>query len=853
MASARPARAALEHLEAMLELSALVGAGWDPDGQVWAPKPGHRLAGYAICAVDGCDNEARRSEGLCSWCAERRKTEGSFDLKAFYAKGLPPRRRSGESLCLVCRAPGARRPAAARGLCLSCNHLRTVRGQSVDAYIFGDGRFAPAVPRPSIGTCAVISCGRLAAHTGNRLCAAHDKAWRTEGRPELEAYCTWASPRRGERRGRAVLRGLPEQVVVELLYAIGCCLAEGRHATLVELRGAVEHCRRSAITTVADIDVRGQLGPTANFLRFAADRVALALSSPEAEQAKDVWDLRVWGQGGHVSFIGDEGLHRHSGDPARPISQAWLKAGAKAWAAEELVSKTGSTVQATVSCIGLLSEHLRTRPDRGESPSLLGRGDVEGFLARLNRLEAAGNLSRPRRTRVVDALAQFFRDCRAFGLARPGQAIAGLPDDFVFRRRDHPAPARHEGDEIGRALPEEVMAQLLSAEALGLLEAMSGAATRAAVELQAGVGRRTAELCGLAFSCLDYDHQTGADGKARRNPVLVHDMPKVGKVGCRLPIHDREAAIIVAQQARVRAAFPGTPVERLVLFPRLLKNPDGTKSMATGWLQRAVRDWADALPHLESPGRDDHGQPVPFLREAVFPYAFRHSFAQRHADAGTPVDTLKELLGHDTVRTTLGYYRVTARRKREAQNRMGPLQLDARGHLVRPGLAGLADTEVLRDQIGQVAVPFGICTEPANVAAEGRSCPFRHRCLGCEYFRTDPSYQPELSTYLAQLLADRERLAGALPQLADWARRDAGPSEEEIEAVRRLLRANDEALRALDDDDRAAVEQAISTMRKQRATLQTTFPVELRGIVAQPTPALFPTIEADGRRAKAHG
>ena len=38
----------------------------------------------------------------------------------------------------------------------------------------------------------------------------------------------------------------------------------------------------------------------------------------------------------------------------------------------------------------------------------------------------------------------------------------------------------------------------------------------------------------------------------------------------------------------------------------------------------------------------------------------RHTFAQRHADAGTPVDTLKELLGHDTVRTTLGYYRVTA-------------------------------------------------------------------------------------------------------------------------------------------------------------------------------------------------
>ncbi len=205
------------------------------------------------------------------------------------------------------------------------------------------------------------------------------------------------------------------------------------------------------------------------------------------------------------------------------------------------------------------------------------------------------------------------------------------------------------------------------------------------------------------------------------------------------------------------------------------------------------------------------------------------------------------------MRTTLGYYRVTARRKREAQDRLGPLQLDARGHLVRPGLIALGDTDVTRDQVGQVAVPFGICTEPTNVAADGHSCPFRHRCSGCEYFRTDPSYQPELAAYLGQLLADRERLASALPQLADWARRNAAPSDEEIDAVRRLLRANDEALAALDDDDRAAVDAAISTIRKQRATLQTTFPVSLRGIVAQPTPSLFPTIEADGRPASAHG
>jgi Phage integrase family len=387
------------------------------------------------------------------------------------------------------------------------------------------------------------------------------------------------------------------------------------------------------------------------------------------------------------------------------------------------------------------------------------------------------------------------------------------------------------------------MAQLLSPDSPSLLEKLAGPTARAAVELQAGIGRRTGELCGLRFGCLDYDERVGEDGKRVASPVLVHDMPKVGKVDCRLAIHDREAKIITVQQARVRAMFRATPPERLALFPRPLKNPDGTTAVSTGWLERAVRIWVDALPRLDGPDHDAGGQPLPFPKDRVFPYAFRHSFAQRHADSGTDIDVLKELLGHDTIRVTGCYYRVTARRKRAAQDTLGPLQLDATGHLVRPGVTGLTQAEVLRDQLGQVAVPFGICTEPRNVAAEGHACPFRHRCTGCTYFRTDPSYQPELKAYLANLIGDRERLAAAVPQLVEWARRDAAPSEEEIEAVRNLIRSNDEALATLDAIDRDRIESAISTIRTARASLTNTFPVELRGLVRQTRPRLFPGIE----------
>jgi len=619
---ARSPGAGHERLARAVDLPVLVGLGWDPDTKVFTPDPAHRLLGYRVCAVAGCGSEAWCRNGLCGGCATRRAANPGQPLEAFLAAGMGDRRRAGERLCAVCRIPGATRPAAANGLCLSCDRVRAARGQSVAGFVDGDGVFDPAEPRRTIGICAVASCGRLVARRVHGLCEAHDQAWRRAGRPEMTAFCRTSSPRRGDRRGRVVLRGLPDAVILELLLGV---------------------------------------------------QVALA----------------------------------------------------------------------------------------------------------------------------------------------------------------------------------EVLTQLLDPGNLDALETLAGPGWRAAVELLAGVGRRPSELCGLRLECLDYDERTGADGAVHRSPVLVHDMPKVGKVGCRLPIHDREARIITAQQSRVRTAYPQP--ERLALFPRALKNPDGAKPVTASGLALAIRGWVDGLPRLDADERGADGRLVPFPRERVFPYAFRHTYAQRHADAGTPVDTLKELLGHDTVRTTLGYYRVTAKRKRDAADRLGPLQIDARGQRVRPALTALADTEALREQVGQVAVPFGICTEPTNVAAGGHSCPFRHRCTGCEYFRTDPSYTPELQAYLAQLLVDKERLAAAVPALAEWARRDAAPSDAEIDALRRLLRANDEVLAGLDEDDRAVVEAAIATIRKERAQLAATFPVELAGLARQHPPVFFPNIERAARAQADHG
>jgi integrase len=839
-----------ERLRRAVDLVALAVLGWDGDTGVFTPAPGDRLLGYRVCLVVGCGSEAGGRQGLCGGCATRRADDPDRPMELFIAEGMGTRRRAGQRLCRVCRVPGFARPSSGNGLCMSCDRVRAARGQDVSGYVDGDGGFAPAMPRAGLGICAVASCGRLVARRVRGLCEAHDQAWRRAGSPSLAEFARTGVPAYGDRCGRVVLAGLPERVVLEVLLGVQACLAEGRRVSPSDLRAVVDHLRRLGVGAVGEVDMLRLPPAVRHFLNLSADRARLACTDLAQERVKDVWDLRLSGWRGRMSFVGGAGLHRNGRALAPPISQPWLKEAAKAWAGDTLTATAPTTVRTVLAAVGLFSEHLTRRSDHGSAPGALDRIDVEGFLARLGHLQAVGRLSDGSRGQAVDALARFLREARALGLTRPGGPLAGLPDRVTLRRRDRPPGRRRDQDDVGRALPEAVLAQLLDPANLDRLQAAGGPGWRAAVELMAGVGRRPGELCRLGLQCLDYDQITGAQ---HTGPVLVHDMTKVAKTGCRLPINDREAAIITAQQARVRADFPHTPPERLALFPRPAKNPDGTKPVTAGGLALTVRAWVDALPRLDTDERGTDGRPVPFPRARVFPYAFRHTYAQRHADAGTPVDTLKELLGHDTVRSTLGYYKITTRRRRDAIDRLGPLQIDAGGQAVRPGLTTLADTQALREQVGQVAVPFGICTEPTNVAAGGGSCPFRHRCTGCEYFRTDPSYTSELRAYLTQLLADRERLTAAVPALAEWARRDAAPSSEEVDAVRRLVRANDEALTGLDEQDRHVVEEAIATIRAHRAHLAATFPPHLRGLTRQNAPVLFPTIERAVRTETDHG
>jgi hypothetical protein len=319
--------------------------------------------------------------------------------------------------------------------------------------------------------------------------------------------------------------------------------------------------------------------------------------------------------------------------------------------------------------------------------------------------------------------------------------------------------------------------------------------------------------------------------------VLVYANHKANRLSRRLPVAEATTQVILAQQQCVRDRFPAVPVRGLALLPTSRANPDGGKPVSPGSLDRVHRAWVASLPVLRtSDGRE-------FDKARIVPYAYRHTYAQRHADAGVAPDVLRDLMDHRVLDTTKGYYRVGDTRRREAVDRLTSLHFDRHGNRIWASAQTLLDSEYARRAVGEVAVPFGICREPSNVAAAGQACPFRFRCIGCDHFRTDVSYLPDLAAYLDDLLRTRERLTAALAAgpgpgaaggIDQWAAADAMPSSEEITRVRALINRITADLETLPAAERAGIDQAVAVVRQHRTVMM--------GMPRFPAPSPLPSL-----------
>lgn len=221
---------------------------------------------------------------------------------------------------------------------------------------------------------------------------------------------------------------------------------------------------------------------------------------------------------------------------------------------------------------------------------------------------------------------------------------------------------------------------------------------------------------------------------------------------------------------------------------------------------RIFRNWVDELiPDLVDDRLDEDGAPLAYDRTQVVPYGFRHAYAQRHADAGTRPDVLRELMDHRSLDVTMGYYKVSLTRKQEAVRTVAALAVD------RHGTAhGFSDP--LAYEVESVGVPYGGCTEPSNVKAGGGHCRIRFQCAGCDFYRPDPSYLPALEQQIADLRADKE--AALAMEAADWV---VCNLDDQIRAYSKSADEMRRKLDALPAEERAAVESASRELRKARS------------------------------------
>lgn len=807
-------------LEASRYLEALWGAirtgfleeiGWQENRRLLTPPRDHPLLGQRTCANEGCSSGVRSPHGgLCQTCSSRHRASGlsieNFMKDAASTKHL----NRGERLCVVPECP---RPSGSQdNLCQTHNTARRLHADtSLETWL----RTHKPRPLPPLGPCQVKACLREAAEY-TRLCPPHSTRWRKHKKQADVAHndkatlATWSATQEPIGGDCVVpLTGLPDEFIAELLLALQVRCDEGSRTPLTWLRSIIRSARETGVHSLvelADIDIPSPRKDISALIKHLGRACRIAMASPDSEFDRDVWDLEIFGTRGVLDFT--------------VLTQTWLRKTAKHWAAEDLPlhrgKQSGASAKGMVDGLSYLSESLRVcGDDEGDDPSALSRRDIVFFTNRLKHFEHVGRISAKTRLRILRAARRGLDDYRSYGEMNMSDAFAPLPHSFTLFRSD--VPQEPSKEKIGRALPSEVVRIIW--DNLDVFEARSGSHVRVITELLIETGRRPAEICSLPYDCLLKE----LDDKY----VLVYDNAKSNRPGRRLPITDSTASRIRDQKRRMRALHPEIPLDQLPLFPRERRNQSGLHAISNDTFSDSHRNFVDLISHLL---KNADGSAFPARN--VVPYSYRHSYAQRHADAGIPPDVLRDLLDHQYIDTTMGYYNVSEKRVRSAVDEVARHQFDGQGNPVLVSVGKLLDHEHARLRVGQVAVPFGVCTEPSNVKADGQACPFKYTCVGCGHFRSDPSYLPELRSYLQQLLGDREHVIAAT-DLQDWAKEKVMPAEEEITQLRELIRRIEADLVELSSTDRAVIEQAVSVVRSVRTTVDLGMPS------SRPSPRTF--------------
>lgn len=670
----------------------------------------------------------------------------------------------------------------------------------------------PGNPSTSVFTCVVAACSTHVASSGGR-CESCRRARVRQGHPlDFDsAYVPLAARRRPNSTDAAAL-GVSQFSLAEVAPAVrqevlyGLQQRDAAGITLVpqRIRRAIA-ALPAGLPTLLDLDepfMHGLPADLAGMLNGILQHVRrLRLEYDGADPTSgDVWESALVGL---TAGRGRKYPAVHGVIDFRPVRQSWLR---------ELVKEYGRTVRPnvfdlrqTVYAVTLASNALANRPhgDRPEKLSMADMGIVVDEFRVARRLEDGLDYSTGHRRALLRLWRAFLEYTRQAGL------MDHVPGGFALNPKLHTIAALEVSeDEIGRAIPEHVIAQLdLHIELLGTstrYESGGWAAPdfarmyQAAYRILRDTGRRPGEVTSLRRDCLEW-----VDGK----PTLIYDNHKRRRHGRRLPITEATAREIEFWQKELER-LPQVPACEQWLFPSpgQRNRPRRGHLTTAQFCNRIFRDWVDELiPVLVDERLGDDGEPLAYDRTQIIPYGFRHAYAQRHADAGTRPDVLRDLMDHRSLDVTMGYYKVSLGRKQEAVRTVARLAVDRHGSPKR-------FEDLLAYEVESVAVPYGGCTEPSNVKAGGGHCRIRFQCAGCDFYRPDPSYLPALEQQVADLRADRE--AALAMEAADWVVRNF---DDQIRAYAKSADTMRRQLEEMPEEERATVEAASRELRKVRS------------------------------------
>ncbi|MFE7766150.1 tyrosine-type recombinase/integrase [Streptomyces sp. NPDC057438] len=783
---------------------------WDAANWLFTGDPDKDETAIWRCNSAGCHVAVRATRHLCRSCYEQ-FLESGLSREEFVDVGRRTLVRSlpGERASCSVERDGVRcaLDAQSRGACTP--HYvkwRYHRNSGKTALALETWLQAEAEPLPPGTPCLVGACAG-SAHGRVPLCAYHRDRWRRHRNKAgmegtiYEGLEEWAAVQPPWLTGfQFSLVPLPELVRHELLFALAERDKQRPTLSPVAMRLMVRGLEGvSSIAELTDTKL-GDLGYLdRNCEAHWNDVVRLVRGAFDRFRGVDPLERPVW-------ELGDLGLRSRTRSGVRvssrrldvtQIRQEWLRRLLADWV-KETTPDNDDFRRTFEGCLSA-SRALSARPGGGHDPGALKVTDMDAVVAAIRdrkRQDGTATLAYGSR---AELLAHF---CQLLDFGRRLQILDHVASVFA-RHPHHKIPYEDMAEDMaGKAIPEYVVAQLdAHVHLIGdgftyadMAPDVVKAMLRTVYILLRDTGRRPWEVRWLRMDCLE----------AQDNEyILIWDNHKARRNRRRLEI-GRETAFAIQEWLAIRRTLKIPARSRTFLFPAARHGYDACIDSDT--VAKMLRRWVDGLPELLTDTVDKDGNLLPFDRSRIFAYAFRHTYAQRHADAGTELNTLRDLMDHKSADTTMGYFKVSMEKRRKAVEAMRQHVVDRAGN---PAPTPSATAYEARS----VAVPFGNCTEPSNVKAGGGSCPIRFQCSGCAFYRPDPSFLPAVEDHIRALKADRE-MARALGT-AEFVVRNFS---DQIDSFQNVVTSLHRQIELMPEDDRRHLEEASAVPRKVRAS-----------------------------------